>query len=178
MAARPADDMRRFLAAWVGGDGPTWRAWCAGVAAGVTAVAVGCGGDTDEDTRGVGGSALGGASAGGTGGGAAASGVGGLGLGGSTGGAMTLYGIPYEFDCSDGINNDPSMDSDVDCADSDCASSPSCVAPPPYGIPMEYEFDCSDGINNDPSMDSDVDCADSDCVSDPSCSGYLYAAPM
>jgi len=169
--------MRRFLEVVTSERSercPTWRAWQVGVVTGLAVASVGCGGDTStEDPGGSGGLASGG---GGTGGVAPAGGAPTTGGYPAIGG--TLYGIPYETDCADGINNDPSMDDDVDCDDADCANSPSCIAMPPYGIPMEYEFDCADGINNDPSMDDDIDCADSDCLGDPVCPAFLYAAPM
>jgi hypothetical protein len=34
--------------------------------------------------------------------------------------------MEFEFDCTDGINNDPSTDDDIDCADSDCVGNPVC----------------------------------------------------
>jgi len=55
--------------------------------------------------------------------------------------------------CTDGIDND--CDGDIDCADSDCAGSASCVE------------DCTDGIDND--ADGDTDCADSSCDGHASC---------
>ena len=88
----------------------------------------------------------------------------------------TAYGIPYEWDCSDGRDND--FDQLVDCDDPDCG----CVATggtggtggafgglggmggTDYGIP--FELTCDNEYDDD--FDGLTDCEDPDCA----CQGH------
>jgi subtilisin-like proprotein convertase family protein len=89
--------------------------------------------------------------------------------------------------CANGIDDDG--DGKIDCADSDCSGSPSCVeacgdlidndadgltdcADPdcfndPINCPPPPELDCTNGLDDD--GDTAVDCADSDCAARPPC---------
>ena len=61
--------------------------------------------------------------------------------------------------CNDRVDND--RDGSIDCADSDCQSTPICSPPVMmYGIPMPEPENCGDGADND--RDGAVDCRDSD----------------
>jgi len=83
-----------------------------------------------------------------------------------------LYGIPFEKDCDDQVDND--NDGKVDCADEDCTNAPGCSGTK-YGIP--YETACDDQVDND--NDGKTDCEDADCLNAPNCSnGAMYAAPI
>ena len=59
--------------------------------------------------------------------------------------------------CGDGLDNDG--DGLADCADPDCAITPSCLPQP--------ETACDDGLDND--GDGVIDCADSDCATAAAC---------
>jgi MYXO-CTERM domain-containing protein len=59
-------------------------------------------------------------------------------------------------DCGNGLDDDG--DGLVDCADPDCATAPSCTAPPEL---------CGNGVDDD--GDGAIDCADPDCAGDPAC---------
>jgi hypothetical protein len=61
--------------------------------------------------------------------------------------------------CGNGTDDD--CDGKVDCADSDCASSPACACQP-TGAEV-----CGNGKDDD--CDGKTDCADSDCASTPAC---------
>jgi Zn-dependent metalloprotease len=63
---------------------------------------------------------------------------------------------PVPESCTDSVDNDG--DGAIDCADSDCASDPSCSTDPEV---------CDDGLDND--GDGAADCDDSDCDTDPAC---------
>jgi hypothetical protein len=129
---------------------------------GTGGMAGGTGGETTGGTGGMAGG-TGGETTGGTGGMAGGAGgetTGGTGgVAGSTGGEPALggqpvYGVPYEYDCDNGIDDD--YDGATDCDDSDCSAA--CMQPD-YGIP--YEYDCDNGVDDD--YDELVDCDDPDC---------------
>ena len=46
----------------------------------------------------------------------------------------TLYGIPFEQDCTNGVDDD--VDGNLDCLDSDCALAPNCMGGK-YAAPMK-----------------------------------------
>ena len=73
-------------------------------------------------------------------------------------GSAKIKIVNDDEDCGNGVNDDPGEDTDVDCADSDCDSDPSC----------QESGNCGDTIDND--QDTQVDCDDSDCTGDPACS--------
>ena len=75
----------------------------------------------------------------------------------SAGGAPPPPPPPAEI-CDNGVDDDG--DSAIDCADSGCASDPSCVSEPDPEV-------CDNGVDDD--GDGSTDCADSDCASDASC---------
>jgi hypothetical protein len=130
-------------------------------------------------------------------GGAATGGAGGSGAIPATGGmGGTVYGIPLEYSCNNGVSDD--LDGLVDCDDPDCANSTYCTTgiggtaaggtagagnvmiggsgglAAEYGIP--YEADCTDQIDND--GDTLIDCNDPDCSGNASCNINLYGIPF
>jgi hypothetical protein len=132
---------------------------------------------------------------GGTGGAVATGGTGGANPIGGTGGITVPYGIPFETNCTDGIDND--HNGLTDCADPYCAGTAACgtggaggaVATggtggtmpiggtggmtAAYGIP--YETNCTDGIDND--GNGLTDCADPHCRTLPDCM-VVYGIPF
>ncbi|MSP16457.1 MAG: hypothetical protein EXR73_07590 [Myxococcales bacterium] len=65
--------------------------------------------------------------------------------------------------CRDGLDSDG--DGQPDCADTDCATDPSCLP----------ELDCADGLDND--FDGAEDCVDADCAVLAGCSTSLLCPP-
>ena len=66
---------------------------------------------------------------------------------------LSLGGLGFECDCTDGIDNDGN--GAIDCADSTCSLLD------PVACADVTESDCTNG--NDDDGDGAVDCADSDC---------------
>ncbi|MEI8254239.1 MAG: MopE-related protein [Deltaproteobacteria bacterium] len=88
-------------------------------------------------------------------------------------GAFTLrisVGLPAEI-CTNGI--DDNANGLIDCADPDCATSPSCVCTP-TGTENSNAA-CSDGVDND--CDSAIDCADSGCAATTVCGACVPTGP-
>jgi len=93
--------------------------------------------------------------------------------------------------CEDGLDND--CDGAIDCADPECAGTPTCPpgcnfnglceptlgenpcncadCGPQAGAEPDVPGGCRDTIDND--CDGAVDCGDSDCLSDPACGGFV-----